>query len=281
MRNVKMMGLCLVAALACCAAVAASADAETGPLFGFCDEVAAGAGQYTDAHCEDAGTGSWEAKLLQGGEALTVLASAIGDQKLETASGPEATIECTGLSLAPGAYLEGGDPGTDHESLVYSGCSLPNNTHPTCDVNSVGEAKGSGIIETEPLESELVYLTATGRKNLNAAETGTLFKPASGKTFVAIELTALGASAKCPIDGKPPIVGSAVVENVDAIGHGLSGVIKTESGIKKYFVGSMSAPEEKKAKLEFGGWGWSITGEIALEVQSLSSGTALAFWICP
>jgi hypothetical protein len=282
MRNVKMVGLCLVAAFACCAAAAASADAETGPLFGLCGEVSAGAGQYTDAHCEDAGTGSWETKLLQDGEALTVLASAIGDQKLETAAdGAESTIECSGLSLAPGAYFEGGDPGTDHETLVYSGCSMPKNTHPTCDVNSVGQAKGSGIVETKPLESELVYLTKSARESLAAAETGTLFKPASGSIFVEMELTALGAGAKCPFAGKLKITGAIVFENVDASARQLLGLLKAESGIKKYYIDSMSAPEEKKVKLEFGGVGWTVTGEVSLEAQSLGSGTPVAFWVCP
>jgi hypothetical protein len=279
MKYFKMLGLCLVAAFACCASVVASASAETGPLFGFCDKATGGT---LSAHCIEGQTNEgYVLKLLQSGETLTILASAIGNQKLETpVDGAEATIECEDLSVASGGYLEGGDPGTDHETLVYSNCSLPKNTHPPCDVNSVGQTVGSGIISTEPLTSELVYLTAAGRTNLNAAETGTLFKPVTSNVFVTIELTPLGAG-KCPVTGKPKVTGTVVVENKEATVHKLLGVLKAEKAISKYFIGSMASPEEKKAKLEFGGTSSTYTGEASIEVHLLGSSTPLAFWICP
>ena len=132
MKYMKAMMLSVVVALGCCLGAAASASAEGGPQYGYLE--------------------GGIAYLLQPPNTLTVLARAVTNQLLGNAN---ATIECGGFSLLSGAYLLGGSPGKDFEQILYSRCTVPGS--PSCDVLSRGQPLGS--IQTEPLESELVFLT--------------------------------------------------------------------------------------------------------------------------
>lgn len=287
MRYIKTMGLCLVAALACCVSVTASASAESsgGPSYGFCDEVAAGTGHYTDAHCETRATGNWEAKLLLTGEHLTVLASAKGKQLLKSAAG---TVECEALKLKPGAIVTGGLPGGDLETIQYSQCSvIKSKSTINCDASTVG-GPNNGTISTNPLESELVYLSEEDAKKLWPDESGTLFKPAAGGNgkFVEIELTPLGTGT-CPVLGenngpaKLPVAGEALLRNESPLVHKLSGVlVAPETALRKWFLGT-SGVEMVTKKLELGGVEAKYIGEVSIALQLLGSERALDWWLCP
>ena len=197
MKYVKAMMLSVVVALGCCLGVAASASAEGGPLFGFLE--------------------GGVAYLLQSGKTLSVLASASNTQILRS-NGVQ--IECPTLKLLPGAYLAGGNPGKDFEQIVYSGCKVEG--HASCDVLSSGQPLGT--IQTEPLESELVYTGETAAKELNPDVSGTLFKPQNANhNFVTILTNELVASA-CPaaIAIGPTVKGEVILENDETLVHAIS-----------------------------------------------------------
>ena len=121
MRVVKMLVVSGVAALIGCFALVGSASAALGPLWGYCHQLSGGT---LDAHCETSANEGYKELLLQSGESLLVLALQLGTAQTLTTGTAAETISCK-LLHAHG-YLEGGDPGTDHEKLVYSECSLPN-----------------------------------------------------------------------------------------------------------------------------------------------------------
>jgi hypothetical protein len=278
MRYIKLMVLSAVMALGCCVGLATSASAEGGPVFAFCDEVAANTGSYTDAHCEDSGTGDFEAKLLRSpSETLTVLASAIGTQLLSSTG---AAIECSKLKLLPGAYILGGSPGTGLEQILYSGCSVAG--HPNCDVYSTGQPLGS--IQTEPLESELVYVSQHAAELLNPDESGTLFRPQPPLTsFVKIQIQELASDA-CPsflqLIAGSPFAGSIVLLDDEPLARLLlHTLLALKKPIKTYYLGHSGA--EHPVKLEVAGIEAKYLGTASVDVTLLDSDVNLAWWLCP
>ena len=178
-------------------------------------------------------------------------------------------------------YLEGGDPGKDSEKIVYSECSLPNSAG--CDPFSQGQMTTSGIIETKALISELVYLTEKAAKNLEAAITGTVFKPASGN-FVELLLNALTGHT-CPVSGLLPVKGEVIGENLFATLRLLLGTLtfpKTAIGSYWLDTGSGTATKDTITKLTLDGTNATYLGEVSIKVSLLGQfGQWLAFWVCP
>ena len=258
MKYVKAMVLSVVVAVGCCLGVAASASAEGGPLFAFLE----GSVAY----------------LLQSGQTLSALASAVGVQLL---SGGNAVLECSVLKLASGAYLSGGSPGKDSEQLLYSGCSV--NGHSSCDVLSSGQPLGS--VETEPLESELVYLSEAAGVALNADESGTVFRPAPPAAhFVVLQVDELAGSGSCPsaltIAGGVPVKGSVVLENDEPLVHLVSHkLLAPANALPGYYLGVSG--KKDAAKLELGGDSATYLGAVSVDVTLLDSSTNLAWYLCP
>ena len=258
MKYVKAMMLSVVVALGCCLGVAASASAEGGPLFGFLE----GSVAY----------------LLQSGQTLSALASAVGVQLL---SGGNAVLECSALKLASGAYLSGGSPGKDSEQLQYSGCKV--NGHSSCDVLSSGQSLGS--VQTERLESELVYLSKSAGKELNADESGTVFRPVPPAAhFVVLQVDELAGSGSCPsaltIAGGVPVKGSVVLENDEPLVHLVSHkLLAPKVALTGYYLGVSG--EEHAAKLELGGDTANYLGAVSVDVTLLGSSSNLSWWLCP
>ncbi len=275
MRVVKMLVVSGVAALIGCFALVGSASAALGPLWGYCHKLSGGT---LDAHCGTTANEGYKELLLQSGESLLVLALQVGAQTLTTGTAAE-TISCK-LVHAHG-YLEGGDPGKDSEKLVYSECSLPNSAG--CDPFSEGQTSTSGIIETKALISELVYLTEEAAKNLEAAITGTLFKPASGN-FVELLLNALTGHT-CPVSGGPlPVKGEVIGENLFATSRLLLGTLTfPKKALAGYWLDTGSGTAKKDAvKLELDGLQATYLGEVSIKVSLLGQfGQWLAFWVCP
>jgi hypothetical protein len=273
MRYLKMTALSIVAILGCCAALATTAFAEGGPLYGFC---AGASGGTLNAHCESGGSGFKEFLLRSPAETLSVLGLGLNTQKLKVPVLPTAEIACTSLHTAPGAYLVGGDPGKDVEELLYSGCTLPSS--PKCDPTTAGEPLGA--IRTNALESELVYLTEAGAIALNPDESGTLFRPKGGVPFVEIELQELEAKA-CPVKGKASVKGEVILKNDEPLKRELlHTLLAPETPIKSYYLGHTGTKDTIK-KLEIAGSPAEYVGEVSVDVSLLGSGTLLAWWLCP
>ena len=163
MRYVKILGLSLMASLVCCLGVSASASAVLGPQVGVCLDNGLGT---AGGHCLAGEPNEhYEAKLLSSTETLLVLGLQLNTQKLETST-PADEISCS--TLHAHGYLVGGSPAKDFETLQYSGCTVPSSS--SCTVNSVGAPGGS--IDTEPLESEIVFTTEAGAKELKSRRIG-------------------------------------------------------------------------------------------------------------
>jgi hypothetical protein len=238
-------------------------------------------GGSENAHCEGAGSG-FTAKLLQSNESVLLFALSLGPQFLKGKTTKE-SILCS--SFHAHGYLEGGDPGKDGETIVYLGCTVPNLAG--CDVISQGQAAGSGIIETKPLVSELVWLTKAGAEALNAAETGTLFRPKTGTNFVELLLTALSGSAcALPTNEPLPITGELIGENLLAAQRLLLHTLTfPESGaITEYWLDLNPSPASNHtiAHIGFDGVNVSYLGEVSIDIDLLGqTNKFLAFWVCP
>jgi hypothetical protein len=277
MRVVKMLVLCCVAALTCCFAVVGSAWATRGPLWGVCLDL----GGSENAHCEGAGSG-FTARLLQSNESVLLFALSLGPQFLK-GKGTKESILCS--SLHAHGYLEGGEPGKDGATITYLGCTVPNLAG--CDVISQGQPAGSGIIETKPLVSELVWLTKAGAETLNAAETGTLFRPKTPSTFVELLLTALSGSAcALPTGTLIPITGEVIGENLHATQRLLLHTLTfPESGaLTEYWLdlNPSLASSHTITHLSLDGTNATYLGEVSIDIDLLgSTSNFLAFWVCP
>jgi hypothetical protein len=283
MRYIRMMGVAVVAALVCYAGGTATAFAEGGPLIGFCHLTAVrNTGNFEDEHCLERGVPGvepFEEYLLRyPSETLTVLASAINTQILASPA-LGVTVECTKLKLLPGAYLLGGSPATDLEQILYSGCTV--NGHPNCDVYSTGQPLGS--IQTEPLESELVYVEKQAAVELNPDISGTLFRPQPPLTeFVAIQKQELTSGA-CPgglAAGGTDVTGSVILLNDEPLAHLLLHVLLAfKTPIPAYYLGHTGV--EHTVGLKVGGDVAKYLGEVSVDVTLLNSTLNLAWWLCP
>jgi len=266
MKSIKIMGLCLVAAMALSAVVSASASAATkNPKWALCEARTEGTGQWNDGKCSElGGKKTHETRLLlTENETRSITAEANGTQKL-TAAGA-VTVVCEKLKLKAGAVLLGGEPGKDNESIVYEECTIEGK--PKCEVRSVGGAFGT--IETLPLTSTLVYSSKEAEEKENQAATLTLFKPTTGEIFVELELR----GEECPkalrekaLPVKGEVLGENIGGNEHLITHELNfpttaltkywlqvGGVATEKEIKKLFLLTSGAVYSGKTKESLAG----------------------------
>ncbi len=203
MRSIKLAGL--TAAVTLIFTVAATATAL------------AGGGHANPIWTHESGTMLFaKEKLLASVKAKTV-------QEL---SAPGVKIDCTTVSSSGGITLEGGEPGTDLETLLYTGCKVSG--HPSCEVESPGEANGS--IKTNPLKSTLAFKSKSSAEKEEAEKSGsvTVFQPASGTVFTEIAL--IGSCGFVPSPNPGKVKGIVVATNVqgaepeEALNHTLGAV---------------------------------------------------------
>ena len=256
MKYIKAMMLSMVVALGCCLGVAASASAEGGPLYGFLE--------------------GGIAYLLRSNETLNVLASAATTQLLGNSA---AVVQCTVLKLLSGAYLLGGSPGKDFEQILYSGCTVPGSS--SCDVLSPGQPLGS--IQTEPLESELVFLEKEAAKELNPDVSGTLFRPAPPVTkFATLEGNQLTTNA-CPSSLRTAknVEGEVILKNDEPLTHLVSHLLLAPKSLIKTYNLGVSGTEHAIKTLEAFGLEAKYLGATLVNVTLLHSSTNLSWWLCP
>jgi hypothetical protein len=276
MKYMKILVISLIAALGCCASVvASSASAEGGPLWGFC-KLGGLHPVFTEADCVGtSGTATFELALLNSrSETLLLLAKGLNTQELVAATA-SFSINCN--TLEGHGWLLGGIPGSGQGTIIYSGCSLPNSAK--CDVSTGGSAT-LGVITTNQLEAELVYLSKTDAEALNPDASGTLFKPLGNTgNFVTIELHPLTSGA-CPVNGSAAVKGNVLTKNDEPLAKVLLHTILAEKpSITAYFLGK-SGTEEPIKKLEIAGIAASYLGKVSLDVTELN-GPSVAAWICP
>jgi len=261
MKSIKIMGLCLVAAMVLSAVVSASASATKNPKWALCEARTAGTGQWEDNACSKlGGTKTHETRLLlTENETREIKAEAVSEQTLTSAA---ATIKCTKLKLAKGAVLLGGEPGKDNETIVYEGCTT---SIKECTVRSAKAAVGT--IETNPLISTLAYSSKEAEEKENQAETLTIFKSATGKVFVDLILEGKGCpealrGVELPVDGEVACTNEK--GNVHSISHEL---VCPATAIKTYWLQvSGVAKEEKVAKLELAGMAATYSGTSSISL---------------
>ena len=195
MRRIQLILVAALATLGISALGATSAFAVPAPLW-----FVEGAQTY---HCVEGGVhheyetlldclagsgpvaGEWEritltnvTGLLQLDEGAEILSLSLGAFKLSTAV---ETISCT--HEHDEGTIEGGDPGKNHEHVVFLGCTVENRPH--CDVNGVGKL-GTQTVEVD-VASELA---------LAGGLLVVLFEPLNGgEDFVELELTSLAGGA--------------------------------------------------------------------------------------
>ncbi len=274
MKSIKIMGLCLVAAMALSAVVSASASAATkNPKWVICETRGPNNGQWSDGTCTKlGGEKTHETRLLLENETRLITAKANGVQKL---SAPKVgiTIECKKLKLVGEALLRGGEPAGDSETIAYEECSVEG--HANCKVRNKGGTFGT--IETKLLKSTIGFASKEAEESENQAATVTVFAPASGKVFVEIEM-----ETECPVKTLEkvglPIDGEVACEDVGnehLVEHELN---CPSPRIATYWLQSGgTAKEEKVAKLELAGNESTYVGKSLIALAGSQLGQT--FWL--
>ena len=169
--------------------------------------------------------------------------------------------------------------GKNFERILYSGCTV--NGHSNCDVLPLGQPLGS--IQTEPLESELVFLTKTAAEELNPDKSGVLFRPALPATrFTQLLGNELTASA-CPsfLRTATNVAGEVILENDEPLVHSVSHILLApKTPIEEYFLGH-SGEEHIIKKLSAFGIFTKYLGTALVDVTLLGGTENLSFWLCP
>lgn len=185
MRRMKLVGLMAIAMLALAAVGSTSAFANENPTFG---------------------VGSTEAF----GSAEIEATAAAEPNNVQKLKAPGVTIDCTGVTAGSGKIFAG-EPGTDEETLTYTGCTVEKH-EATCEVHSPGEANHT--IKTNLLKSKLAFKTKASAKSKTAANSGTVtvFTPAAGETGTFVDVELSGTCGFVPSNNE--VKGGVVVENV-------------------------------------------------------------------
>jgi hypothetical protein len=192
---------------------------------------------------------------------LGITAKAAGTQTLK---GTGITINCTGVSVNAGAVLKSGIPGTDEETLTYTGCAVSGHES-TCEVNSAEQPNGT--ISTNALESKLAFKTklAAEGKEAKASKSVTVFKPATGTVFVDINLSGSCGFVPSETSVKGEVIADNVSTNEGATELATSHEISAKNE-EKYFTNP--GAKESKASLKAFGLAASYTGNVTVSSAS-------------
>jgi hypothetical protein len=194
MKRIKIMGLCLVAALALAAIGAGTASAL--PEIGRC-VAKAGTGKYKDANCTKKAGSKVEEKqfeFLKGPEpGKTGITSAGGEGVLETASGTK--IVCTSQTATGKLKRLSTGVTKEVEAVIakFEGCGIP-------AIGAICKSKGQpeGTIVTFSLKGPLGYIS--GEKTTSPV-VGQLLTPTKAKGLFA-EFECLGGGIVVKVKGK-------------------------------------------------------------------------------
>jgi hypothetical protein len=166
MKGIRIVGACLLAALATAAVTASPAMANTLPEAGKCAKVAKGAGAYSSSTCvthAKTGKGAWEWTPVSSIEKAT-FAGTGGETTLTTVGHP--TIKCIDANLSG----EWRNPKTATVEIEFQGCATP--AEHQCQS---GSAKSE--IKTLPLEAELGFIKNELREGKLFVQVGLDLKP--------------------------------------------------------------------------------------------------------
>jgi hypothetical protein len=203
MKAMRWLGLCLAVVLVLVAAVAtASASAAENALWTTCEESKEGKGvHWEDSLCtKESATGKFAIQeLTEAKQTRLMKIKAKGAQKLDIGGGSGDLITCSKLKSNEAADIIGGAPGKAEGILEYEGCTVEE--HAECKVNE-------GKVTTNPLTSELVYVSEEAAKGKKPEGAALLSKPTSGGPFYK-ELVLKGA---CPKAGKFEPKGEALYD---------------------------------------------------------------------
>ena len=224
MSRLRIILLSLVAVLAFSAVAAGAAQAEAGGPFWIvpCHKVTAAnksKSRYKNSTCTEVESGGGFDTQLFSGENKTI-AKIAGVSAVQTLKTKALTIECPSIGVKAGATntINGGNPGTDAATLVFTGCHPAGLPLTECGVKSKGAANAGEIIVAvktllgyaegrtektpiyvqffpEPGPELFVELEITGtkcgelpKKAFKVTATGTEYKPFKSKCGVIAEV---------------------------------------------------------------------------------------------
>ena len=176
------------------------------------------------------------------------------DAHLEVFGGVESLLLSTSVKVEPGAKIIGGVPGTNEETVVFSGVTadLPAN----CAILQNGVA---GTVKTTPIKTEIVEGAIAGVGN---SEVDILFTPKTGTTFATFEYT----GASCGLNGVvAPVTGSVLALALPQKTEVLRQNLVFEANTKEYH---NRAGTFAKAKLELAREPATITGLVLVILNS-------------
>jgi hypothetical protein len=243
MRRTKILIQCAMAAMALSAVVSASASATKNPKWALCEARTEGTGQWNNDTCtEPGGKKTHETRLLlTENETREITGEANGVQKFSAAG---LTITCKKLKFKQGAVILGGEPGKDHETLVYEECEIEGK--PGCKVKTVGGTNGT--IDTLPMTSTLVYASKEAEEKENLTATLMLFKPTTGEVFFEIFLE----GEECPAalrEKALPVKGELLAENEKGNEHLITHELSfPATALKVYWLQVEGKATEKEIK---------------------------------
>ncbi len=228
MSRTRIISIALGALLALTGLAASNAQAE-GPLWliglHLCKKVAHNTGPeyFTTLHnCTlIAGPAEGEWKL----ENLSAFHLGSGTTLNETSNnvsgnvaklvGSGTTIECS--SVSDTGTVKGGAPGKDESTITFTGCKVEGKTENQCHVKgNSGEPIGTIVVSNA--KTELVYTGTEAQAKSETGPIGDLFLPASGTTFVTIDLESNETPSGCKTTGLVKVKGSVVSETSPAPG---------------------------------------------------------------
>jgi hypothetical protein len=208
MGRMRLLRLCLVAALALGAFGAASASAFENPTWTVCEEGSGSGLKWEDSACtKESASGKFELhELTSGSETRVLLANAGGTlQKLDIHGN---TVVCKKVKFNKEARILGGNPGTASGTLEYGECEVEG--HSSCLIN------GGKELKSEPLAMTVVYTTEAAATEKNPEHSALLSEPVNAKlVFFKGEMTGTG----CPKGGVYEVKGETLDTDIKAREH--------------------------------------------------------------
>jgi len=235
MRSIRLAGVAVLAVFAI-SAVTASAAFATGPVWKVAGtELKAGQTKAITAKQKTSFT-------LTAGSLITVLCDKA------TSSGE----------------IIGGVPGTDKAKITFSECVVKG-FESTCHVNSPGEEAGTIFTEAK---TELVYIGSSEQAEKLEGPIGDLFSPASGTTFVTLEVG--GSSCPALTKGTNKVEGSVIAKVEPYNTEAKSGTLNFPSSpvTTGYLWSGGELIEDKPTLKVFGVVGCTQVGEELVELES-------------
>jgi hypothetical protein len=251
MSRFRLVLLSLLAVLAVGAVASASASALPNLEWEVCEK-GGGAGTKFSTHiCNShlGGTEEWEWVKQTAGMARSISSLGVGPQKLIGHIGGVAIeIECT--EVEDTGTIEGGKPGKDKGEVIYHGCAIKG---AACGLSAKSPGKKAGVIS--------LAVKTTLVENL-AKEEGDRFEPASGTTFVEIEL------GKTEVNLKYTEACGAFPKVAQKVEGSTVGLAVAPAGRNLCEELSFTNPAQEGSTLKFGTEAALYVGKVEFELQN-------------